>query len=147
MFFFLSLSLLNVFHWNLLSKCQMATGGYYNLIDSKHYQRRTCLQNIGAGLYANRCFFVVLDLATLLRSGLRCQLFYCHWSGVAEKFERMVNDAHESCEAAVRRSRWEWESTSDRLWAPFLFAVVTDRLTDEVRRRCVMRGGSRCGKI
>lgn len=31
----------------------------------------------------------------------------------------------------------------DRLWAPFLFAVVADRLTDEVRLQCVVRGGSR----
>lgn len=47
------------------------------------------------------------------------------------KFERMVvHNAHGSCKPVMRRSRWGWESTGDRLWAPFLFDVVTDRQTD-----------------
>lgn len=103
-----------------------------------------CLENISAGLYANRCFlkFIYLffccpdnsiadrfEVSAFLLSGVLCE------SGVAEKFERMVNDVHGSCEPEVRRSRWGWESTRDRLQASFLFGEVTDRLTDEVRFR------------
>lgn len=84
---------------------------------------------------------VRFEVSAFLLSVVLCE------SGVAEKFERMVNDTHGSCEPVVRRSRWGWESTRDRLWALFLFAVVTDRLTDKVRLQCVVRGGSRRGKI
>ena len=62
-------------------------------------------------------------------------------SGVAEKYVRLVQDMYEGSKTVVRCAVETTESFKVKVGlhrgsalSPFLFAVIMDRLTDEVRR-------------
>ena len=70
------------------------------------------------------------------------ELWYCmRKSGIAEKYVRLVQDMYERSETVVRCAIGTTESFKVKVGlhqgsalSPFLFAVIMDRLTDEVRR-------------
>ncbi|KAK2913101.1 hypothetical protein Q8A73_007214 [Channa argus] len=72
----------------------------------------------------------------------REELWYCmRTSGVAEKYVRAVQDMYESCKTVVRCAVGVTEEFKVEVGlhqgsalSPFLFALVMDRLTDEVRQ-------------
>ncbi|KAK2891434.1 hypothetical protein Q8A73_017099 [Channa argus] len=72
----------------------------------------------------------------------REELWYCmRTSGVAEKYVRVVQDMYESCKTVVRCAVGVTEELKVEVGlhqgsalSPFLFALVMDRLTDEVRQ-------------
>ncbi|KAK2893531.1 hypothetical protein Q8A73_016015 [Channa argus] len=72
----------------------------------------------------------------------REELWYCmRTSGVAEKYVRVVQDMYESCKTVVRCAVGVTEEFKVEVGlhqgsalSPFLFALVMDRLTDEVRQ-------------
>ncbi|KAK2896145.1 hypothetical protein Q8A73_015633 [Channa argus] len=72
----------------------------------------------------------------------REELWYCmRTSGVAEKYVRVVQDMYESCKTVVRcvvgvteEFKVEVGLHQGSALSPFLFALVMDRLTDEVRQ-------------
>ena len=62
-------------------------------------------------------------------------------SGIAKKYVRLVQDMYEQSETVVRYATETTESFKIKVGlhqgsalSPFLFAVIMDRLTDEVRR-------------
>ncbi|KAK2879894.1 hypothetical protein Q8A73_023706 [Channa argus] len=73
---------------------------------------------------------------------LREELWYCmRTSGVAEKYVRVVQDMYERCKTVVRCAVGVTEEFKVEVGlhqgsalSPFLFALVMDRLTDEVRQ-------------
>ena len=70
------------------------------------------------------------------------ELWYCmRKSGIMEKYVRLVQDMYEESETVVRCAVGTTESFKVKVGphqglalSPFLFAVIMDRLTDEVRR-------------
>ena len=83
------------------------------------------------------CVFVDLEKAydRVPRQELWC---YMGKSQVAEKYVGVVQDMYESCKTVVAVGVMEELEVEVRLHqesslSPFLFAVVMDRLTDEVR--------------
>ena len=70
------------------------------------------------------------------------ELWYCmRKSGIVEKYVRLVQDMYEGSETVVRCAVETTESFKVKVGLhqgsvlnPFLFAVIMDRLTDEVRR-------------
>ena len=72
----------------------------------------------------------------------REELWYCmRKSGIEEKYLQLVQDMYEGTETAVRCAIGTTESFKVKVGlhqgsalSPFLFAVIMDRLTDEVRR-------------
>ena len=70
------------------------------------------------------------------------ELWYCmRQSGMGEKYVRLVQDMYEESETVVRCKIGTTESFKVKVGlhqgsalSPFLFAVIMDRLTDEVRR-------------
>ena len=86
------------------------------------------------------CVFV--DLEKAYDRVLREELWYCiKKSEIAEKYMRLVQDMYEGSETVVRCVVGTTESFKVKLGLcqgsalnPFLFAVIMDRLTDEVRR-------------
>ena len=73
----------------------------------------------------------------------REELWYCmRKSGIMEKYVQLVQDMYEGSETAVRCAVGTTESFKVKVvelhqgsaLSPFLFAVIMDRLTDEVRR-------------
>ena len=86
------------------------------------------------------CVFV--DLEKAYNRVPREELWYCmKKSGIVEKYVRLVQDMYEESETVVRCSVGTTESFKVKVGLhqesaliPFLFAVIIDRLTDEVRR-------------
>ncbi|KAK2919151.1 hypothetical protein Q8A73_003522 [Channa argus] len=86
------------------------------------------------------CVFV--DLEKAYDRVPREELWYCmRTSGVAEKYVRVVQDMYESCKTVVRCAVGVTEEFKVEVGlhqgsalSPFLFALVMDRLTDEVRQ-------------
>ena len=70
------------------------------------------------------------------------ELWYCmRKSGIVEKYVRLVQDMYEGSETVVRCAVGTTESFNVKVGlhqgsalSPFLFAVIMDRLTDEIRR-------------
>ena len=70
------------------------------------------------------------------------ELWYCmRKSGIAEKYVRLVQDMYKRSETVVRCAVGTTESFKVKVGlhqgsalSPFLFAVIMNRLTDEVRR-------------
>ena len=73
---------------------------------------------------------------------LRGELLYCmRKSGIVEKYVQLVQDMYEESETVVRCAIGTTESFKVKIGlhqgsalSPFLFAVIINRLTDEVRR-------------
>ena len=86
------------------------------------------------------CIFV--DLKKAYDRVLREELWYCmRKSGMAEKYVQLVQDMYEGSKTVVRFAIGTTESFMVKVGLhlgsaliPFPFAVVMDRLTDEVRR-------------
>ena len=86
------------------------------------------------------CVFV--DLEKAYDRVPREELWYCmRKSGIVEKYVRLVQDMYEASETVVRCAVGTTESFKVKVGlhqgsalSPFLFAVIMDRLTDEVRR-------------
>ena len=86
------------------------------------------------------CLFV--DLEKAYNRVLRGELWNCmRKSEIIEKYVRLVQDMYEESETVVRYAVGTTESFKVRVGlhqgsalSPFLFVVITDRLTDEVRR-------------
>jgi len=89
---------------------------------------------------ALHCVFV--DLEKAYDRVPRDELWYCmRKSGVAEKYIRVVQDMYENSETVVRCAVGLSDSFRVRVGlhqgsalSPFLFAIVMDRLTDEIRQ-------------
>ena len=72
----------------------------------------------------------------------REELWYCMGkSGIVEKYVRLLQDMYEGRETVVRCAvettesfKLKVELHQESALSPFLFAVIMDRLTDEVRR-------------
>ena len=77
----------------------------------------------------------------------REELWYCmRKSGTAEKYVRLVHDMYEGSKTVVRCERGTTQSFMVKVGlhqrstlSPFLFAVIMDKLTDEVRRKTPWR--------
>ena len=86
------------------------------------------------------CVFV--DLEKAYDSVPLEELWYCmRKSGIVEKYVRLVQDMYEGSETVVRCAVGTTESFKVKVGlhqgsalSPFLFAVIMDRLTDEVRK-------------
>ena len=86
------------------------------------------------------CVFV--DLEKAYNRVSREELWYCmRKSGVVKKYVQLVQDMYEESETVVRCAVGTTESFKVKVGlhqgsalSPFLFAVIMDRLTDEVRR-------------
>ena len=86
------------------------------------------------------CVFV--DLKKAYDRVPREELWYCmRKSGIAEKYVRLVQDMYEESETVVRCAIGTTKSFKVKVGlhqgsalSPFLFAVIMDRLTNEVRR-------------
>ena len=85
---------------------------------------------------------VFLDLEKAYDSVLREELWYCmRKSGIVEKYVRFVQDMYKGSETVVKCAVGTTESVKVKvglhqksLLSPFLFAVIMNGLTDEVRR-------------
>ena len=86
------------------------------------------------------CVFV--DLEKVYHRVPREELWYCmKKSGIVEKYVRLVHDMYERSERVVRCALGTTESFKSKVGlhqgsalSPFLFTVIMDRLTNEVRR-------------
>ena len=86
------------------------------------------------------CVFVDLEKAYDMVP--REELWYCmRKSGIVEKYVQLVQDMYEGSETVVRDAEGTTESFKVKVGlhqgsalSPFLFAVIMDRLTDEVRK-------------
>ena len=86
--------------------------------------------------------FVFVDLEKAYDRVPREELWYCmRKSGIVEKYVQLVQDMYEGNETVVRCAVGTTESFKVKVGlhqgsalSPFLFAVIMDRLTDEVRR-------------
>ena len=86
--------------------------------------------------------YVFVDLDTAYDRVLRKELWYCmRKSGLVEKYVRLVQDIYEGSETVVRCAVGTTESFKVKVGlhqgsalSPFLFAVIMDRLMDEVKR-------------
>ena len=85
---------------------------------------------------------VFMDLEKAYNRVPREELWYCmKKSGIVEKYVRHVQDMYEESKTVVRCAVGTTESFKVKVGlhqesalSPFLFAVIIDRLTDEVRR-------------
>ncbi|KAK2897556.1 hypothetical protein Q8A73_013936 [Channa argus] len=101
---------------------------------------RTLMEKYREGHRELHCVFV--DLEKAYDRVPREELWYCmRTSGVAEKYVRVVQDMYESCKTVVRCAVGVTEEFKVEVGlhqgsalSPFLFALVMDRLTDEVRQ-------------
>ena len=93
------------------------------------------------------CVFV--DLEKAYNRIPREEMWYCmRKSGIVEKYVRLVQDMYEESETMVRSAVGTTESFKVKdglhqgsVLSPFLFAVIMDRLTNEIRRhhgRCCL---------
>ena len=89
-----------------------------------------------------KLYCVFIDLEKAYDRVPREQLWYCmRKSGMAEKYVQLVQNIYEESETLVRCAVENAESFKVKIGlhqgsalSPFLFAVIMDRLTDEVRR-------------
>ena len=87
-------------------------------------------------------YCVFIDLEKAFNRVLREELWYCmRKSGVAEKYVRLVQDMYGNSVTAVRSAAGVTKGFTVKVGlhqgsalSPFLFAIVMDRLTDEVRQ-------------
>ena len=85
---------------------------------------------------------VLVDLEKAYDRVPREELWHCmRKSGIVEKYVRLVQDMYEESETVMRCAVGNTESFKVKVGlhqgsalSPFLFAVIMDRLTDEVRR-------------
>ena len=85
---------------------------------------------------------ILVDLKKAYDRVLREELWYCmRKSGIVEKYVQLVQDMYEGSETVVRCAVETTESFKVKVGLhqgsalnPFLFAVIMDRLTNEVRR-------------
>ena len=105
-----------------------------------HVCLRMLMEKYREGQRELHCVFV--DLEKAYNRVPWEELWYCmRKSGIVEKYVRLVQDMYERSEAVVRCAAGTTKSfkVKARLHhgsalSPFLFAVIMDRLTDEVRR-------------
>ena len=101
---------------------------------------RMLMEKYREGQRELHCVFV--DLEKAYDRVPREELWYCmRKSGIVEKYVRLVQDMYEGSETVVRCAVGTTESFNVKVGlhqisalSPFLFAVIMDRLTDEVRR-------------
>ena len=104
------------------------------------FSLRMLMKKYRKGQRELHCIFV--DLEKAYNRVAREELWYCmRKSGVAEKYVRLVQDMYEGSKTVVRCALETTESFKVKVGlhrgsalSPFLFAVIMDRLTDEVRR-------------
>ena len=85
---------------------------------------------------------VLVDLEKIYDKVSREELWYCmKKSGIAEKYVRLVQDMYEGSKTVVSCAVGTTESFKVKVGlhqgsalSPFLFAVIMNRLTDELRR-------------
>ena len=100
---------------------------------------RILMEKYREGQKELHCVFVNLEKAYDRVSGK--ELWYCMRKlGIAEKYVRLVQDIYEDSETVVRCAIGATESFKVKVGLhqgsavnPFLFAVIMDRLTDEIR--------------
>ena len=104
------------------------------------FSLRMLIEKYREGQRELHCVFVDLEKAY---NGVSCkELWYCmKKSGIVEKYVQLVQDMYEGSETVVRFAVATTESFKVKVGlhqgsalSPFLFAVIMDRLTDEVRR-------------
>ena len=101
---------------------------------------RMLMEKYREGQRELHCVFV--DLEKAYDRVPREELWYCmRKSGIVEKYVRLLQDMYEGSETVVRCAVRITESFKVKVGlhqgsvlSPFLFAVIMDRLTDEVRR-------------
>ena len=101
---------------------------------------RMLMEKYREGQRELHCVFV--DLEKAYDRVPREELCYCmRKSGIVEKYVQLVQDMYEGSETVVRCAVGTTESFKIKVGlhqgstlSPFLFAVIMDRLTDEVRR-------------
>ena len=101
---------------------------------------RMLMQKCREGQRELHCVF--MDLEKVYDRVPREELWYCmRKSGIVEKYVQLVQDMYEESETVVRCAVGTTESFKVKVGldqgsalSPFLFAVIMDRLTDEVRR-------------
>ena len=101
---------------------------------------RMLMEKYREGQRELHCVFVDLEKAN--DRVPREELWYCmRKSRIVEKYVRLVQDMHEGSETVVRCAVGTTESLKVKVGiyqgsalSPFLFAVIMDRLADEVRR-------------
>ena len=101
---------------------------------------RMLMEKYREGQRELHCAFV--DLKKAYDRVLREELWYCmRKSGIMKKYVRLVQDMYEGSETVVRCAVETTESFKVKVGlhqgsalSTFLFAVIMDRLTDEVRR-------------
>ena len=102
---------------------------------------RMLMEKYRKGQSQPHCVFV--DLEKAYDRVPREELWYCmRKSGIVEKYLQLVQDMYEGRETVVRCAVKTTESFKVKVGlhqgsalTPFLFAVIMDRLTDEVRRQ------------
>ena len=101
---------------------------------------RMLMEKYKEGQRELHCVFV--DLEKAYDRVPREELWYCmRKSGIVEKYVRVVQDMYEGSETVVRSAVGTTESFNVKVGlhqgselSPFLFAMIMDRLTGEVRR-------------
>ena len=101
---------------------------------------RMLIEKYREGQRELHCVFV--DLEKAYNRVPREELWYCmRKSGIVEKYVQLVQDMYEGSETVVRCAVGTTESFKVKVGlhqgsalSPFLFAVIMDRLTDEIRR-------------
>ena len=101
---------------------------------------RMLMEKYREGQKELHCVFV--DLEKAYDRVPREELWYCmRKSGIVEKYMRLVQDMYEGSETVVRCAVGTTESFKVKIGlqqgsalSPFLFAVIMNRLTDEVRK-------------
>ena len=101
---------------------------------------RMLMEKYREGQKELHCAFV--DLKKACDRVLREELWYCiRKSGIVKKYVRLVQDMYEGSETVVRCAVGTTESFKVKVGlhqgsalSTFLFAVIMDKLTDEVRR-------------
>ena len=101
---------------------------------------RMLMEKYREGQRGLHCVFI--DLEKAYDRVAQEELWYCmRKSGIVEKYVQLVQDMYEGSETVVRCAVGTTENFKvkvglhhESVLSPFLFAVIMDRLTDEVRR-------------